>query len=541
MLGDFDRVWIDFLNGDSRETGKKTPTGEPDPSAFSTKYNTAGIRLGTTIGLFTRKLLHQPAGGVAYRDFWGKSKRSDLRASIAAKDFDASYTIATPNEGNRFSFRPHEVSAAFQSWPKVIELCDIAPTPGLQEMRYGSLMSLDKTALEQQMSFYFDATKSWPEIAVSRSGPARDAGRFDAEDSRETLLKRDKFDPANVRRYSLYPLDNRWAYWSSVRPLWNEPRPALAAQAFPTNRFFITRRSAERPSEGVPVTCSAALPDYHLLRPNVVAIPFMVEHHGEGLFAAERKANLSKAARAYMKAIGVADPDSTPELAYLIWLHALAICFSPEYLNEHRDGVLGDWPRIPLPSQRSALEASAVLGDKLASLLDPDSPVPGVTQGVSPQLLALGGLSRVDGKPLKPVDLVLSAGWGHRTSTGIVMPGSGRIIKRAYSSDELSAIGDGAEILGPPFDIMLNDVAMWRSVPANVWEYRIGGYQVLKKWLSYRDEGVLGRPLTKDEAREVTAMVHRIAATILMAEELNANYTSARDGAFLWPSLMTSP
>jgi hypothetical protein len=32
---------------------------------------------------------------------------------------------------------------------------------------------------------------------------------------------------------------------------------------------------------------------------------------------------------------------------------------------------------------------------------------------------------------------------------------------------------------------------------------RNGGYQVIKKWLSYREHKLLGRPLTTDEAREV--------------------------------------
>lgn len=39
LLRSFDRVWIDCLNGDSRDTGKVTPDGEPDPSVFSTEYN----------------------------------------------------------------------------------------------------------------------------------------------------------------------------------------------------------------------------------------------------------------------------------------------------------------------------------------------------------------------------------------------------------------------------------------------------------------------------------------------------------------------
>ena len=35
-------------------------------------------------------------------------------------------------------------------------------------------------------------------------------------------------------------------------------------------------------------------------------------------------------------------------------------------------------------------------------------------------------------------------------------------------------------------DIYLNETASWRNVPERVWDFAIGGYQVMKKWLSYR-------------------------------------------------------
>ncbi|MEO6906698.1 MAG: N-6 DNA methylase, partial [Abditibacteriaceae bacterium] len=54
LLEGFDSMWIDVLNGDSRETGKRTPEGLPDPSVFSTTFNPAGIRVGTAINLLVR-------------------------------------------------------------------------------------------------------------------------------------------------------------------------------------------------------------------------------------------------------------------------------------------------------------------------------------------------------------------------------------------------------------------------------------------------------------------------------------------------------
>ena len=49
FLSEFDALWFDCLNGDSRETGKVTPEGKPDPSVFSTEFNKEGIRVGTAI------------------------------------------------------------------------------------------------------------------------------------------------------------------------------------------------------------------------------------------------------------------------------------------------------------------------------------------------------------------------------------------------------------------------------------------------------------------------------------------------------------
>ena len=56
-----------------------------------------------------------------------------------------------------------------------------------------------------------------------------------------------------------------------------------------------------------------------------------------------------------------------------------------------------------------------------------------------------------------------------------------------------------------------------------------------QKWLSYREKNVLGRGITKDEAREFTHMVRRIAALILMEQCLDANYASMNDHSYVCP------
>ena len=126
------------------------------------------------------------------------------------------------------------------------------------------------------------------------------------------------------------------------------------------------------------------------------------------------------------------------------------------------------------------------------------------------------------------------------------MAGKGRIVERDYSVAEREATVKGGIELGlsseqifallgkKTIDAYLNDVAYWSNVPVRVWEYTIGGYQVIKKWLSYREEKLLGRPLTKDEVRYVQEMVRRIAAILLLTPALDANYQAVKANTFPW-------
>jgi hypothetical protein len=119
------------------------------------------------------------------------------------------------------------------------------------------------------------------------------------------------------------------------------------------------------------------------------------------------------------------------------------------------------------------------------------------------------------------------------------------VLARSFTDEELAGlstvsadIGDNDRVLallgGQTCDVRIGPRAHWRNVPAAVWEYKIGGYQVLRKWLSYRDERVLGRPLTVDEARMFASLVRRIAGLLLLGPALDRNYLACRDAAWSW-------
>ena len=181
---------------------------------------------------------------------------------------------------------------------------------------------------------------------------------------------------------------------------------------------------------------------------------------------------------------------------------------------------------------------SVELGRKVAALLDSESPVDAVTAGkVTPAMKAVGAPTRTGGGQITGSDLEVTARWGIAGKGGVTMPGAGKTTARPFTDDERAALGDDAvSRLGPDtLDVYLNAVAYWKNVPRRVWEYQLGGYQVLKKWLSYRAAALLGRALTVDEVAHVRDTVRRIAALLLLGPALDDNYAAVTAAPFAWP------
>ena len=95
------------------------------------------------------------------------------------------------------------------------------------------------------------------------------------------------------------------------------------------------------------------------------------------------------------------------------------------------------------------------------------------------------------------------------------MPDQGRVVEREYTAAERTVLNNAILTLGAAaIDVYLNDRAYWRNIPAAVWNYQLGAYQVLNKWLSCRESKVLGRPLLPKEVQHSTDTARRIGATI---------------------------
>ncbi|MEX0676990.1 MAG: type ISP restriction/modification enzyme [Pirellulales bacterium] len=561
LLKSFDKFWIENLHG-NRKISEYAPDGRTSETIFAIRGFSVGIQQGVATSLWVKTGATKEreatinSAQVYFRDdsdaAQAEDRRKQLLESLNDKDFEAAYEPAEPRRENRFSFQPEDVTGEYLTWPRLLDLAFVK-SDGLFEKRGGALIDIDCDRLKTRMQDYFDGGLSWVEYRTRQTALTKDVARFNAKGARAKALKAESFDSGRLRRYAVRPFDTRWCYYTPVRPIWNEPRPVLWQNLPHADGFLVSRLKTGKGVPGSPMFFTRLLVDGQAISVNPSAFPLMVAPIAEkmdGVFGAPKpEANLSKASRLYLAELGIKDPDADSKTAALIWRHALAIGYSPAYLTENADGIQRDWPRIPLPSDRKALEASAALGEEIGALLDVEATVPGVTSKISPAIKTIGMITRVDGGVIDPLgrDLAITSGWGRAGKPGVTMSGKGKLSVRTYDEDEAKAIDAEATTRGisaqqatelldaKTCDVYLNNAAYWRNIPLNVWEYCIGGYPVIKKWLSYREERILGRALKPEEAREVMNTARRIAAIILLQPKLDENFHKVKDSAYDWP------
>jgi predicted helicase len=152
-----------------------------------------------------------------------------------------------------------------------------------------------------------------------------------------------------------------------------------------------------------------------------------------------------------------------------------AILHAPTYRERYREFLRIDFPRIPFPEERTDFEALSALGwDLVQKHLLRDVPQLGL------------GRYRREGK-----------GETHEVE------------KPRYSKAEER--------------LWINKSQFFAPVPKPVWEFHIGGYQVLAKYLKYRR----GRTLSLAEIENIERVANVLAFTIEQMQRIDATYQRA--------------
>jgi predicted helicase len=153
-----------------------------------------------------------------------------------------------------------------------------------------------------------------------------------------------------------------------------------------------------------------------------------------------------------------------------IFNYMYAIFHSPTFRERYADFLKSDFPRLPLTSNPDLFRELCAIGDKLVGL-------------------HLMGKYR-EPKAIYPVDgnnMVEKVEYAQPTDN----PDQGRV--------------------------WINKTQYFDGVPADVWEFHVGGYQVCHKWLKDRR----GRQLDMNDVVHYERIVGALAETITLMEEID--------------------
>jgi hypothetical protein len=325
LLKSFDKFWIENLHG-NRKISEYAPDGRTSETIFAISGFSVGIQQGVATSLWVKTgKPRKGAAQVRFRDNLDDAKAADRRKrlldSLKEENFDQAYPLASPRSENRLSFRPENVAAHYNQWPKMVVLCELHNN-GPVERRGNSLIVMEKEELFK-LRDYLDPKMDDAEIAATCPAFMNSSGEFKAETTRAKLKGKVAYSEDRIVRYPFKPFDVRYAYLdAAIQPLFSRPSPELLNHARLTgNRFFITRDTADKMPEGPPFYAARVVCDYDSISGHARHFPaFLCPDVGatskDHLFGDdEPHANLSKPAREYLAKLGIEDPDADVKTA----------------------------------------------------------------------------------------------------------------------------------------------------------------------------------------------------------------------------------
>ena len=555
LLGSFDEIWIDCLNGDKYKTGKVIPKGLPgqgttDQSVFTTEHDPRGIQVGTGITTLLKRgqgRQSKKTPTVHYRNYWGRSqgKREALLASLSMDEWTAgkraaatrppegprSFEKFAPTEQSRWKLVPFATQGGFDDWPAIDQLFTtklqgVNPNRGLA----GSVVDVSRDALVSRMRDYF-SNMTLDRLRERHPVLMQDRARYDAASVRTKLKADVGFDEGKALSYVVFPLDQRWLYYETEHKFLNESRADLFNN-LKDNEFLVAVPEPRKESETRPVLLTTAF-DLHLHDRGSVGFPVEITV-GQSLpgtlfvneDALHRQSNLDPNVWTYIKQEFALKGDLSGKdarvLARGVARIALALCHAPQYQAEHKDSLAQDWAHVPIPKSRRLFDELVFAGELLAVLLNPiASPTTALKSILADEAKSLAVPGKIGGGTLVEGDLLVEVSFFGGAQGGWRA--------RSNAKDE-PMHEEWGETTG---DLYINKAVVFRHVPERVWRYELGGYPVIKKWLGYRDRGRRpGIPLSVQEFAHLRGMVQRIAAVLLLHPTLNGLYERGCKGCF---------
>lgn len=466
LMNTFDQMYFIDLHGSNKPKETK-PDGGKDENVFD-------IEQGVAISILIKKKGLEKK--VFHADFWGDREEKYIKC---LKESIHSIEWASVGINKKFNlFKPQNelLSKSYNLYSSVKEIF-ILSTNGIISKRDSLVIDFEKHSLIQKLKIFSDINKSDTEIAEHFQLPLKDNDKWILNDARkhiqETSIKDDLCVKIHYR-----PFDIRFIYFDDV---------LVARLVKKTMQNFLFENLGlicGRAGQNVAgdnwnlIFATKEMVDLNLYsRGGGTSFPLYSYSQKVGLFAnsqsdnIEKIENITKEFRNFIN--NKYSKIYTPEeiLGYIY-----AVLHSPIYRSKYDEFLKIDFPRIPFTDSSETFESLSVLGSEL----------------IQKHLL-----NQV------PTDKEYK-------TLGIYKGDGNNTVEKPIFSPSPNGEGRGEALY-------INKTQYFNNVPEAVYNFHIGGYQVLDKYLKDRKT----HTLTIDEIENVENIVKVLAFTIRQMEQID--------------------
>ncbi|MFA4916249.1 MAG: type ISP restriction/modification enzyme [Syntrophales bacterium] len=457
LMKTFDEIYILDLHGNSlkRET---TPKGGKDENVFD-------IRQGVAIALFVRNK-EPKALQVYHADLYGV--REEKYDWLNNKEFSKKdYNRIEPQSPYYFMVRRDtEKIKQYLDWKKINNIFPVNGV-GIVTSRDDFVISYDKAELKNRILQF--ANLSQPDEIIAQAFKLKNKANWRIQDSRKNVATIIDLN-ANIKSILYRPFDTRYIFYHQA--VIERMRSEVMGHMMEENIGLLTCRQISS-KLWIHALISENLIDDSLIsnktkeRTYIYPLYIFPDKNKKDLFnqhQTEKEPNIPQALVEQLSAYYGQKP--TPEdILYYIY----GVFYSNIYRKIYAEFLKIDFPRVPFTGDYDLFKKMGELGKELADLHLLKS------QALSPPVAKYQGSSDND-----------------------------RIEKITYKEDEQR--------------IYINNDKYFEDVAPDVWNYQIGGYQVLHKYLKDRKDRII------DDAPRYCRIVTALSKTLIIQEKIDEIY-----------------
>lgn len=470
LLQTFDRLLIVDLHGNVMKQ-EAPPEGLKNENVFD-------IQQGVAVAIFSKTPTSKSDCSVSHGDLWGTRTEKYLALNNSVVQ-DLVKTKLNPSE-KFFFFCPHDdaFSSEYSGWPQVSEIFQVF-AGGFITARDHFVVDMNKDLLLKRINEFRSKSLTDDEIRDqyftamgSTKYPDGDTRGWKLSSARNSL-RRDNHWKEKVRICLYRPFDERWVYWTESMVDW--PRPETNGHLLNDGNIgLVFMRQVASSSDYTHVMVSRSPVDARACYSNkgIMSLAPLYLHEGstsrsQTLFSDGEKfvTNLKpKFVSMLDKFVDGKKVNSDQQ----IFNYIVGILGSKTYRKRYESLLKIDFPRVPIPKNKSLFAKISILGGVLSRLQLLEEKIP-----LAEQPKFFGVKDAVVGRISHGDDAI----WLDAVPRGLNSGTSG-----------------------------------FSGVSEKIFKFEIGGYQVCEKWFKDRR----GRSLTPDEiihARKMLSSISRMIST----------------------------